>query len=212
MMSSAAVLLKTFRASRKRFRARAKTVRLPVGIAVRLQPGIPFAFTPESFSRSPRNPFRLAPESAGSKMAIAVYSFCALVMPSIVISNNQISNIPDTYLGDYAAVYVQSNCQSNMLEVSSTGNTFTNLGLGGIVLASQIEGDKTCAATTAQGTISNFTSSGDTFLNWSIASVGTFPAINSTGQNLIHASISKLTADGNVALNLAAFATVTESN
>src|SRR3984957_20065357 len=64
MMSSAAVLLKTSRASRKRFRARAKTVRLPVGIAVRLQPGIPFAFTPESFSRSPRNPFRLAPESA----------------------------------------------------------------------------------------------------------------------------------------------------
>jgi hypothetical protein len=66
MMSSAAVLLKTSRASRKRFRARAKTVRLPVGIAVRLQPGIPFAFTPESFSRSPRNPFRLAPESAMS--------------------------------------------------------------------------------------------------------------------------------------------------
>src|ERR1700682_768478 len=64
MMSSAAVLAKTFRATRKPFRARAKTVRLPVGITVRLQPGIPFAFTPESFSRSPRNPFRLAPESA----------------------------------------------------------------------------------------------------------------------------------------------------
>src|SRR3984893_17550273 len=63
-MSSAAVPTKTFRASRKPFRARAKTVRLPPGIAVRLQPGIPFAFTPESFSRSPRNPFRLAPESA----------------------------------------------------------------------------------------------------------------------------------------------------
>ena len=57
-------LSKTFRATRKLFRARAKIVRLPVGIAVRLQPGIPFAFTPESFSRSPRNPFRLAPESA----------------------------------------------------------------------------------------------------------------------------------------------------
>ena len=64
MMSSAAVLAKTFRATRKPFRARAKTVRLHPGIAVRLQPGIPFVFTPESFSRSPRNPFRLAPESA----------------------------------------------------------------------------------------------------------------------------------------------------
>src|SRR5437879_2564296 len=44
-----------------------ETVRLPVGIAVRLQPGILFVFTPESFSRSPRNPFRLAPESAESR-------------------------------------------------------------------------------------------------------------------------------------------------
>ena len=64
MMSSAATPSKTFRASRKRFRARAKTVRLPVGITVHLQPGILFVFTPESFSRSPRNPVRLAPESA----------------------------------------------------------------------------------------------------------------------------------------------------
>ena len=147
----------------------------------------------------------------GSRMAIAVYSFCALVMPSIVISNNQISNIPDTYFGDYAAVYVQSNCQSNMLDVLSSGNTFTNLGLGGIVPASQIEGDTACAAATAQGTISKFTSTGDTFVNWSLASAGTFPAINSAGRNLIHASISNLSADsaiGNAALNLAAFASV----
>ena len=147
----------------------------------------------------------------GSRMAIAVYSFCALVMPSIVISNNQISNIPDTYFGDYAAVYVQSNCQSNMVDVLSSGNTFTNLGLGGIVLASQIEGDTACLATTAQGTISNFTSTGDTFMNWSLASAGTFPAINSAGRNLVHASIANLSADsatGNAALNLSAFASV----
>src|SRR5437868_1026469 len=44
--------------------AGAKTVRLPAGITVRLQPGIVFVFTPERFSRSPRNPVRLAPESA----------------------------------------------------------------------------------------------------------------------------------------------------
>lgn len=147
----------------------------------------------------------------GSRMAIAVYSFCALVMPSIVISNNQVSNIPDTYFGDYAAVYVQSNCQSNMVDVLSSGNTFTNLGLGGIVLASQIEGDTACLATTAQGTISNFTSTGDTFMNWSLASAGTFPAINSAGRNLVHASIANLSADsatGNAALNLSAFASV----
>jgi hypothetical protein len=146
----------------------------------------------------------------GSGLAIAVYSFCALVMPSTVISNNVISNIADSYLGDYAAVYVQANCQSNMLQVLSSGNQLTDLGLGGIILASQIESDKTCADPAAQGTISNFSSVGDTFHNWSLASAGTFPAINSTGANLIHASVSQLNADGasggNLALNLASFA------
>ena len=146
----------------------------------------------------------------GSRMAIAVYSFCALVMPSIVISNNQVSNIPDPYLGDYAAVYVQSNCQSNMVDVVSSGNTFLNLGLGGIVLDSLVENDSTCAAKTSQGTISNFTSTGDTFLNWSMTAPGTFPAINSTGLNLIRASVSQLNAASseNLALNLSAFASV----
>jgi hypothetical protein len=146
----------------------------------------------------------------GSKMAIAVYSFCGLVMPSIVISNNQISNIPDTYFGDYAAVYVQSNCQSNMLNVASSGNTFSNIGLGGIILASQIQGDNACTATTAQGTISNYTSTGDTFRNWSTSAAGTFPAINSTGANLIQASVSQLNATSslNNPLNLSSFASV----
>jgi hypothetical protein len=133
-------------------------------------------------------------------------------MPSIVLANNVIRNIPNGYLGDYAAVYVQANCQSNMVQVVSSGNTFSNLGLGGIVLASQVEGDTACPAPSAQGTISDFTSTGDTFVNWSMTSPGTFPAINSTGANLIHASISQLNADGgssgNIPLNLAAFAEV----
>ena len=148
----------------------------------------------------------------GSRLAVAVYSYCALVMPSIVLSNNVIWNIPNAYLGDYAAVYVQANCRSNMLAVESTGNIFSNLGLGGIVLASQVQSDAACTAPNAQGTISNFTSTGDTFVNWSITSPGTFPAINSTGANLIHASISQLDADGgssgNIPLNLSAFAEV----
>ena len=44
---------KPFRASRKPFRDRAKTVRLPAGITVRLQPGILFVFTPERFRVHP---------------------------------------------------------------------------------------------------------------------------------------------------------------
>jgi hypothetical protein len=57
--------------SRKRFRDRAKTARLPAGTTVRDQPGILFAFIPESFSRSPRNPVRLAPESPGYRTNLA---------------------------------------------------------------------------------------------------------------------------------------------
>jgi len=148
----------------------------------------------------------------GSRLAVAVYSYCALVMPSIVLTSNVIWNIPNPYLGDYAAVYVQANCQSNMARVMSSGNTFSNLGLGGIVLASQVQSDGACTAASAQGTISNFTSTGDTFVNWSMSSPGTFPAINSTGANLMHASISQLNADGGssgiLALNLSAFAEV----
>jgi hypothetical protein len=64
VMSSAAACGNHSGPWRKPFRARAKTIRLPAGITVRLQPGILFVFTPERFSRSLRNPVRLAPESA----------------------------------------------------------------------------------------------------------------------------------------------------
>src|SRR5262249_16464883 len=43
---------------------RAKTVRLPAGIPVRDPPGIPFAFIPDRFSRSPTNRLRLGQEFA----------------------------------------------------------------------------------------------------------------------------------------------------
>src|SRR6266404_4764680 len=93
MMSSAAVLAKTFRATRKPFRARAKTVRLPVGITVRLQPGIPFAFTPESFSRSPRNPFRLRPESALTVQSPVIDSYVAHGQRKNLFSDSEPQNV-----------------------------------------------------------------------------------------------------------------------
>ncbi|MFN9296177.1 MAG: hypothetical protein ACK6DZ_00510, partial [Acidobacteriota bacterium] len=49
--------------SRKQFRGGTKTIRVPAGIFVRVGPGIVFAFTPERFSPSPRNPVRFGPES-----------------------------------------------------------------------------------------------------------------------------------------------------
>jgi hypothetical protein len=148
----------------------------------------------------------------GSKLAIAAYSYCGLVMPSVQISNNSISNIANRYLGDYAAVYVEANCESRMESVISSGNTFANIGLGGIVLLSQIQNDQTCKSPTAQGTIANFTSVGDSFENWSLSAPGTFPAINSAGGNLLHAAVSELYVNGasknTAVVNLAPFASM----
>ena len=49
------------------FRDRANAVRLPAGTAIHLHPGIPFPFSPERRSRSPRNDIHLRPESAVEK-------------------------------------------------------------------------------------------------------------------------------------------------
>ena len=69
MMSSAALPVEIIPDHRESHSGiRRKTIRLPAGITVRLQPGIVFVFTPERFSRSPRNPVRLAPESAFSQV------------------------------------------------------------------------------------------------------------------------------------------------
>jgi hypothetical protein len=51
--------VETFRGSRKPFRDQAKTVRLPAGITVRLQPGILFVFTRNRFRVHPGIPFAL---------------------------------------------------------------------------------------------------------------------------------------------------------
>jgi len=99
-----------------------------------------------------------------------------------------------------------------MHNVASFNNRFTNLGLGGIVLISQVQADNACLDTTAQGTVSNFSSTNDTFVGWSQSAKGVFPAINSRGANLMLATITGLsadvTADGNPALSLSSFQNV----
>ena len=149
----------------------------------------------------------------GSRLAIAVYSLLRLVN-AVHRDFKQSDHEHYKYLsgrlcGGVCSIQLPV---GNMAQVLSSGNVFTNLGLGGIVLASQIQSDDACLAPTAQKTITNFSSTGDTFVNWSTATLGTFPAINSTGLNLIHAAVTQLNADGsangNLALNLSAFADV----
>jgi putative transposase len=61
--------VETFRGSRKPFRDQAKTVRLPAGITVRLQPGILFVFTRNRFRAHPGIPFALPRNPQMSKSA-----------------------------------------------------------------------------------------------------------------------------------------------
>jgi hypothetical protein len=76
-MSSAALPVEIIPGHRERHSGIVrKTVRLPAGITVRDQPGIVFAFIPESFSRSPRNPVRLAPESPGMAVGSRIELGC----------------------------------------------------------------------------------------------------------------------------------------
>jgi Pectate lyase superfamily protein len=146
-----------------------------------------------------------------SAFAILSASYCSVVLPVITIANNRISNMYDSFEGDFGVVYIQSNCQSVIEHVNSIGNTFTNIGLSGIFIQSSIQFPTSpCPSNTLNGTVSNFSSVNDSFTGYSTNFSGVFPAINSGGPgNLINAFITNLYADGAGtgagALNLAVF-------
>lgn len=81
-MSSATELLKTFRASRKQFRGRTKTVRLPVGITVRVHPGILFAL--------PRNPHHSNTNPASANAADEGSGTVELAVTPVYSTNNAV--------------------------------------------------------------------------------------------------------------------------
>jgi hypothetical protein len=145
-----------------------------------------------------------------SKMALAAYTYCDVELPSLVIADNRIAGIPNTYEGDAAAMYIQANCRSVMDKVTMSGNVFTEIGLSGVFLLSSIQGGAPCADLIARGTIGSFVSTGDRFVNFSTSYPGAYSAISASGPNLLHASISQLRTDGSGhgALNIGAFAHV----
>ncbi|MGA3190652.1 MAG: right-handed parallel beta-helix repeat-containing protein [Bryobacteraceae bacterium] len=145
-----------------------------------------------------------------SKLALAAYTYCDVKLPSLVIADNHISNIPNTYQGDAAAMYIQANCQSVMDQVTMSGNVFTDIGLSGVFLLSSVQGGPPCPEPAARGTINSFTSTGDHYTNFSLSYPGAYSAISASGPNLLHASVSQLTTDGSGhgAQNLGAFAHV----
>ena len=96
------------------------------------------------------------------------------------------------------------------------GNVFRNIGLGGVILLSTTQGTPPCADLASRGTIAQFTSTGDTFTNFSTSYPGKYFAISANGPKILRANISQITADGQTngraALNLGSVARATSAN
>jgi hypothetical protein len=88
---------------------------------------------------------------ADSKLALAAYTYCDVRLPSLVIADNQIRNIANTYAGDAAAIYIQANCQSVIDRVMMSGNVFRDIGLSGVFLLSSIQGGRPVPTLLRQG-------------------------------------------------------------
>jgi hypothetical protein len=144
-----------------------------------------------------------------SKLALAAYTYCAIELPALVISGNLITDIPNKYAGDAAAMYIQANCQSVIDEVNMSGNEFRDIGLSGVFFLTSHQTKAPCADLRAEGTIRSFTSTGDHYVNWSTSYPGDYYAITSSGAHLLQASVTRLSVDGQghgrAPLNLGAF-------
>lgn len=141
-------------------------------------------------------------------LSASLFTYCSIDLPMVSFTNNTVDTSSDSFAGDFASLYVEATCDSVIEHVNTSGNSFSNLGLGGIMLLSVAQTEGGCA-NMDNGTISEFTSVNDTFTNFSTSSATTFPAINSTGTNLKRATVVGLHSNGGGGpLNLSGFTTV----
>ena len=150
-----------------------------------------------------------------SDFAGAFYTYCDTKVPIITYAGNRVLNMTDTYLPDGATLIFEASCSSVMSSIVMSGNVFQNVTQGGVLIESSAQFPLgPCPSSGLLGTVGNFASTGDRYINWSTLSSGTYFAISANGPaaNLLQANISQLTADGQgngrAALNLGAFAQV----
>ena len=154
-----------------------------------------------------------------STFAGAFYTYCSTQVPEIVFTGNTVLNMTDTYLGNGATLIFEPSCSSAMPSIVMSGNVFQNVTEGGVLVQASTQYPLgPCPSSALAGTVGNFTSTGDTFVNWSTLSAGTYFAISANGPaaNLLNASIAHLLADGHGngrgALNVGAFAQVSATD
>ncbi|MGA3186334.1 MAG: glycosyl hydrolase family 28-related protein [Bryobacteraceae bacterium] len=150
-----------------------------------------------------------------SDFAGAFYTYCDTRVPVITYTGNRVLNMTDTYLPDGATLIFEPSCSSMMSSIVMGGNVFQDITQGGVLIQSSAQFPLgPCPSSGLLGTVSNFVSTGDQFINWSTLSSGTYFAISANGPaaNLLQASVLQLTANGQkngrAALNLGAFAQV----
>jgi Pectate lyase superfamily protein len=154
-----------------------------------------------------------------SDFAGAFYTYCDTKVPIISYTGNKVLNMTDTYLSDGATLIFEASCSSVMSSIVMSGNIFQDVTQGGLLIQSSPQFPLgPCPSSALLGTVNNFASTGDQFINWSTLSSGTYFAISANGPpaNLLQANISQLTVDGQgngrAALNLGAFASVSAVN
>jgi len=132
-----------------------------------------------------------------SRLSLQAESYCSVIVPAVSFANNLVIGRNDPYAGNFASAFVQASCQSFIQNVDFVGNTFRNLGLGAITVRSSVQFPiAPCPDGLAKGTISSFTSVGDTITNFSTSFPGTFAAVTSSAGNLLRATVSNLSVDG----------------
>jgi hypothetical protein len=150
-----------------------------------------------------------------SHFAGAFYAYCDTKVPLITFTGNLVLNMTDTYLSDGATLIFEPSCSAVMSSIVMGGNVFQNVTQGGVLIQSSTQFPLgPCPSSALLGTVNNFASASDQYINWSTINAGTYFAISANGPpaNLLRANISQLTVDGQgngrAALNLGAFAQV----
>jgi hypothetical protein len=150
-----------------------------------------------------------------SHFAGAFYAYCDTKVPLITYTGNRVLNMTDTYLSDGATLIFEPSCSAVMSSIVMGGNVFQNVTQGGVLIQSSRQFPLgPCPSSALLGTVNNFASTSDQYINWSTLNAGTYFAISANGPpaNLLRANISQLTVDGQgngrAALNLGAFAQV----
>jgi hypothetical protein len=138
-----------------------------------------------------------------SILTASFFTLCEIVIPTVSFTGNRIYSSLDIYAPDRGSVYVQAQCSSVIRHFASANNSFRHLGLSAYFLSSA------SGPCSGRGTIAEFTSTGDSVTDFSLTAAAGYPAIDTSGPNLLRASVTGLRTDGGAVSTTFGFAQYT---